>query len=187
MAFTAHHVIAAPVDPAEVHAHLDPDDLGSPMKPAFLAWLGERLGSAPGMLDVVLAAAGGRGTGAVLRPAPHLEDHPRARRAVQYRTDVRVYADRDESGILVVGSGLAGRAEVAVELAAGARGRGLGTRMLAAARTLVEPGEVLFAQAPPGNAASLRALLAAGFHPIGGEVLYLHGDGERGSPRLGGR
>ena len=32
--------------------------------------------------------------------------------------------------------------------------------------------DVLFAQAAPGNAASLRALLSAGFRPIGSEVLF---------------
>jgi RimJ/RimL family protein N-acetyltransferase len=31
----------------------------------------------------------------------------------------------------------------------------------------------VFAQVAPGNAASLRAFLAAGFRPIGSEVLFL--------------
>ena len=34
-------------------------------------------------------------------------------------------------------------------------------------------GDVVFAQVAPGNAASLRAFLAAGFSPIGSEVLFL--------------
>jgi hypothetical protein len=46
------------------------------------------------------------------------------------------------------------------------------TGALVEARRLVGPGDVLFAQAAPGNAASLRALLAAGFRPIGSEALF---------------
>jgi RimJ/RimL family protein N-acetyltransferase len=45
-----------------------------------------------------------------------------------------------------------------------------------AARHLTPPGEPLFAQVAPGNAASLRVVEAAGFRPIGAEVLF-HRDG----------
>lgn len=45
--------------------------------------------------------------------------------------------------------------------------------MLLAARALVPEGEIAFAQVAPGNASSLRAFLAAGFSPIGSEVLFL--------------
>ena len=45
---------------------------------------------------------------------------------------------------------------------------------------LVTRGERVFMQVAPGNVASLRAVLAAGFHPIGAEVLFLK-DG--GAPR----
>ncbi|HEY8557816.1 MAG TPA: hypothetical protein VIM97_10810 [Actinomycetes bacterium] len=54
LALTAHHVVAAAVDPDLVAARLPDGDLSAPMGPAFLGWLGERLGS----LDVVLAADG---------------------------------------------------------------------------------------------------------------------------------
>jgi len=37
----------------------------------------------------------------------------------------------------------------------------------------IPEGDVVFAQVAPGNAASLRAFLAAGFRPIGSEVLFL--------------
>ncbi|MGH9244157.1 MAG: GNAT family N-acetyltransferase, partial [Acidimicrobiales bacterium] len=53
-----------------------------------------------------------------------------------------------------------------------ARGRGLARRLAAAATTLIPPGEPLFAQVAPANTASLRALLAAGYSPIGAEVLF---------------
>ena len=55
------------------------------------------------------------------------------------------------------------------------RNRGLGRLLVAAARHLAPPGEQLFAQVAPGNAASLRAVAAAGFHPLGAEVLFGRG------------
>ena len=48
LAFTAHHVVAAGIDPGLVAARLPGGDLGAPMSAAFLGWLGERLGSRPG-------------------------------------------------------------------------------------------------------------------------------------------
>jgi hypothetical protein len=51
--------------------------------------------------------------------------------------------------------------------------KGLGRRMVAAALALVPATEPVFAQASPGNAASLRALLASGFRPISSEVLFV--------------
>jgi hypothetical protein len=59
-----------------------------------------------------------------------------------------------------------------VEVTAGRRGAGLGRRMLTEARRLLGPEEFVFAQTAPGNAAALRALLGAGFHPVGAEVLF---------------
>jgi hypothetical protein len=49
LAFTAHHVVAAGVDPDLVAERLPDGDLGAPMSPGFLGWLGERLGSLPGV------------------------------------------------------------------------------------------------------------------------------------------
>ena len=58
----------------------------------------------------------------------------------------------------------------------GGANRGLGRLLVAAARHLTPPGEPLFAQVAPGNAASLRVVEAAGFRPVGAEVLF-HRDG----------
>lgn len=74
-------------------------------------------------------------------------------------------------------SQLALRTEVSFEVDLGARGTGRATASLHAARTLVAAGQPLFSQTAPGNAASLRALLAAGFRPIGSEVLFFDGTG----------
>jgi hypothetical protein len=72
----------------------------------------------------------------------------------------------------MVGRGLCGRREVGYEVEPDRRNDGLGRRLVAAARGLVPAGEPLFAQVAPGNAASMRSTLAAGFVPIGAEVLF---------------
>jgi GNAT superfamily N-acetyltransferase len=147
------------------------------MSPGFLRWLGERLGSHPGSLDVVLAAGGLSGAPPLeLRPGVDPDRHPRAARALRYRGGLEVWTDREGAGVLVLGRGLAGRRELSFEVDAAARNRGLGRLLVAAARHLTPPGEPLFAQVSPGNAASLRVVEAAGFRPIGAEVLF-HRDG----------
>lgn len=99
--------------------------------------------------------------------------HERVERANRYRQEVQVYADRDERGVVIVGRGLDGRREIAIELAEGERGRGAGVALAEASRSLIPAGEYGFAQIAPGNVASLRAFLAAGFKPIAAEVLFL--------------
>jgi GNAT superfamily N-acetyltransferase len=177
LAFTAHHVIAAGVDPDLVAERLPDGDLGAPMSPGFLGWLGERLGSVPGSLDVVLAAEGLGGIPPLeLRPVGDPARHPRAARALRFRGDLEVWTDPEGAGVLVLGLGLAGRREVSFEVDPARRNRGLGRLLVAAARHLTPPGAPLFAQVAAGNAASLRVVEAAGFRPIGAEVLF-HRDG----------
>jgi len=177
LAFTAHHVVAAAVDPALVAARLPSGDLSAPMGADFLAWLGRHLGSRPGSLDVVLAADGlGGPPPLALRPGADPDRHPRAARAARYRRDLEVWTDPDGAGVLVWGRGLAGRRELAFEVDPKARGLGRGRLLALAGRHLTPRGEPLFAQVAPGNAASLRAVEAAGFRPIGAEVLF-HRDG----------
>jgi GNAT superfamily N-acetyltransferase len=163
VAFTAHSAVAVDLRPDDIRARLDPDDFGASMSATFLAWLSERLGTPPGVLDLVLAAPS--------RPAA-AGDLSLDRRATRYRNDLHVYTDETGQGVLVVGRGLAGRWEMAFEVDADARGRGLGRALAAVAPTLIPEGEYLFAQASPGNAASVRAVLAAGYLSIGSEVLF---------------
>jgi hypothetical protein len=66
---------------------------------------------------------------------------------------------------------VAGRWEVSFEVAPAARGRGTGRALAAAALGLLPAGTPVFARVSPGNSVSLRATLAAGYLPIGGEVL----------------
>jgi GNAT superfamily N-acetyltransferase len=171
--FPFHNVVAADVDPDLVQSRLDPDDPGAALKADFLAWLSGRLGARSGAVDVVLTRVDGpKGNVIDLVPRDDLADHPRVQRAARYRTDLRVCTDPTGAGLAVVGRGLAGRWEVAFEVEPAARGQGLGRRLAAAAITLVPTGEALFVQTAPANTASLRALLAAGFQPLGGEVLF---------------
>jgi len=73
--------------------------------------------------------------------------------------------------VLIIGRGVAGRMEMAYEVAPAARGHGLGRRLAGAASTLVRD-EPVFAQVSPGNVASVRACLAAGYQPVASEVLF---------------
>lgn len=115
-----------------------------------------------------------------LLPNGDVLDHPRLARSRRFRTDLRCYRDVEHRALIVLGRGLAERWEMALEVKPEFRGSGLGT-MLARAATRVAPsGELLFAQVTPGNVASVRAFLAAGYRPICSEVLFLRG--ARGEP-----
>ena len=174
--FTAHLVVAAGVPEAELRARLPSDDFGAWMHPSFLVWLGDHLASRPGSHDLVLAATGTPPAHDLeLQHAPTAAGHPRVQRASRHRTDVRVFTDPDGLGVLVLGRGLAERWEFAFEVEPAGRNRGLGRRLALAARGCVPEGEPLFAQVAPGNAASVRSVLAAGFRPIGSEVLFPRG------------
>lgn len=171
--FTAHLVVAADVPADSVLDQLPVGDLSAWTHPAFQMWLAERLGSRPASRDLVLAApASSDPCDLDLVERDDLGGHERVRRAARYRTDLQVFTDPDELGVLVIGRGLAGRCEFAFEVEPEGRNRGLGRRLALAARTLVPDDEALFAQVAPGNVASVRAVLAAGFRPIGGEVLF---------------
>ena len=171
--FTAHHVIAAEIDESTIRQRLDPDDLSAPMSAGFLLFLAGWLGANPGTLDLVFVAPPAEEQFELWR-RDDLDEHPRVRRAGRYRPELAVYADREHGepdGVLIIGRGLAGRWEMAYEVAPRARGRGLGRALAASAGRFVD-GEPLFAQVAPGNTASVRACIAAGYRPIGAEVLF---------------
>jgi GNAT superfamily N-acetyltransferase len=176
VAFTASHVVAADIDPDEIARRLPPGDLSAPLSAALLGWLGQRIGRPPGSLDAVLVAAStGQPDGDALVPID-VSDHPRVLRAHRYRGDLRLLSDQQRRAVVVIGRGLAGRWEVSLEVDPSHRGAGLGRALLTAARGVLPRGEPLFAQVAPGNAASLRAFIAAGFLPIGAEVLFAEPD-----------
>ncbi|MFL6077212.1 MAG: hypothetical protein ACJ73S_27775 [Mycobacteriales bacterium] len=172
VAFTAHTVVASDADPDWVRSRLPAGDLGAPLNPPFLTALCARLDRRVNNIDMMLLApALVAEIGGLVEVTDR--NHPRVRRALRYRDDVRVWACA--GGVVLLGRGLGGRMEVAVEVGPAGRGQGWGRRLALAARTLA--GGPLWAQVAPGNAASVRAFLAAGYRPVGAEALLVTATG----------
>jgi GNAT superfamily N-acetyltransferase len=167
IAFTAHSVIFADVDPNWIRDRLPAGDLSAPLGPPFLQALAEETGRSIGSVDLLALAEPLPGSPPVPLDEITGGDHPRVARARRYRDSVRVWSG--QGGLLTVGRGVAGRWEVAVEVEPAYRGRGVGRILATSARHLVP--EPVWAQVAPGNAASVRAFLAAGYVPVGAEVL----------------
>lgn len=168
LALTAHHIIAADITESWLATRLD-GSLAAPMSASFVVALEQELGLHADSVDVLLAACGVGGRPSTLVEADD-SAHVRVQRAQRSRADVRVYGSA--SVLVVLGRGAAERLEIAIEVDATERSRGVARRALADALHLVDVGEPVFAQIAPGNAAALRAALGAGFAPIGGEVLF---------------
>lgn len=170
LAFTAHHVVFADVTTDWVQASLpDGDPLAAPVSARFLTRLEDRLHRRAGLFDL-LAVAPSRPGPAPLELVPDDgRDHPRVLRVLRYRDEVTVWTGAGAT--VTIGRGVAGRYEVAIEVDPAKRNQGLGRRAALAARYLVPAGASLWAQIAPGNAASVRAFLAAGYVPVGAEVL----------------
>ncbi|MEJ8645855.1 GNAT family N-acetyltransferase [Streptomyces sp. MS1.HAVA.3] len=174
IAFTAHSVVFTDEDPDWVGstlAALDCDALAATMNPRFLAALLDRTGRSTDTIDLLTVAG-------PLSGEPPLElreladpDHPRVRRALRRRDDVRVWSA--DGGVLVLGRGVAGRWEAAIEVDEDVRERGLGRQLARAARHLVPDGQPVWSQQATGNARSIRAFQAAGYRPVGAEALML--------------
>ncbi|MET9044600.1 GNAT family N-acetyltransferase [Streptomyces sp. NPDC059687] len=173
IAFTAHSVVFTDEDPDWVRGTLrgiECDALAATMNARFLAAFMERTGRTTDTIDVLLVGSALAGEPPLpLRP---VEDpgHPRVVGSRRRRDDVRVWTA--QGGLLVLGRGVAGRLEVAVEVAPEARHRGLGRALVSAARRL-SGGEPVWAQVSAGNARSLRAFQAAGYRPVASEALFL--------------
>jgi hypothetical protein len=164
--FTAHTVVCADITDDDV-ATRGLHGYGGCTQPAVLLWLAGAHRSI-GSIDVLMVRAG---AGDVLTDDQgHGADHARVQRAHRYRRDVRTYGD--EAGVVLLGRGVADRLELAVELFDDTpHGRGHGRRLIGAGLLAAPRDEPVWAQVAPGNAASLRAFLAAGFAPVGAEVL----------------
>ena len=167
--FTAHAVIFVDADPAWVASQLPAGDLSGPLSPPFLHALSQATSRPAGSIDMLCAAEPLTGPAPVDLSRERDPAHPRIARALRYRDDVRAW--RTRGGVVLLGRGVAGRWETAIEVDQDQRGRGLGRQLAMAARHLVPAGEPLWAQVAPGNAASVRAFLAAGFAPVGAEIL----------------
>ena len=174
VAFTAHSVVFVDDDPVWVRralADVDTDELAAAMNPAFLQALLARTGRRMDTIDLLTVA------GALDGPPPvelkEIDDpeHPRVRRALAHRDDVRIWAA--DGGVLILGRGVAGRWEAAIEVEPAERHRGLGRLLAVAARHLVPDGLPVWSQQAAGNARSIRTFQAAGFRPVGGEALMV--------------
>lgn len=167
IALTGHAYVSAPTRWSDADlATLGVDGFGGAHDPRVLS----ALAGADGWIDVLdqlLIADPLPGPSDLVRRAD-LDDHPRVRRARELRCDVEVFGDRD--ALLVLGRGIDGMLEAAFEVAPKARGEGRGRALLTAARQLAD--EPVLAAVSPGNAASTRAALAAGYRPIGSVQLY---------------
>ncbi len=174
LGLTGHHVVAADVPSNWVRRQLPAGDLSAPLNPPFLTALGARLGRVPDNLDLLLLAPACPGTpDAELVEATTrvgAVEHPRVARARGHRDEVRVWCA--DGGLATLGRGVAGRLEAAIEVDPAARGRGLGRRLAGALRHAAPAGSSIWAQVAPANVASVRAFLAAGYRPVGAEVLF---------------
>ncbi|RVU20468.1 GNAT family N-acetyltransferase [Streptomyces antnestii] len=174
LALTAHSVVFTDEDPRWVYetlGALDCDPLAATMNPRFLAALMDRTGRRHDTTDLLTVAPALAGEPPVALKELTDPDHPRVTRARGRRDDVRVWAA--DGGVVVLGRGVAGRWETAVEVDEEARHRGLGRLLAVAARHLVPGGEPVWAQQSPGNARSVRAFQAAGYRPVGAEALFV--------------
>ncbi|MFC8514819.1 GNAT family N-acetyltransferase [Streptomyces sp. NPDC057257] len=170
LAFTAHAVVFTDEDPEWVYETLratDCDELAAPMNPRFLAALLDRTGRTADTVDAMLVGSPLPGEPPLALREIEDGEHPRIVYARRRRDEVRAWTA--DGGVLVTGRGVGGRPEVSVEVDEGVRHRGLGRLLVTAARHLVT--EPLWAQVSPGNARSMRAFQAAGYRPVGSEVL----------------
>jgi RimJ/RimL family protein N-acetyltransferase len=117
---------------------------------------------------------GRRGVPPVLVNRPDLASHPRAALAADLRASPRIlgYQDPGRSALVTVSAGIAGLTELSFELEPGHRGQGGGATLVQDALSAVPAGQLALAAVAPGNAASFRTLLAAGFAPLGSLQLF---------------
>lgn len=174
IAFTAHSVIFTDEDPAWIRKTLssvDCDPLAAALNPRFLTALMDRTDRVTETVDLLTVADALPGPPPVALQEIADPEHPRVVRARRFRDDVRVWVTA--GGMLVLGRAVAGRWEAAIEVDEAVRHRGLGRRLATAARHLVPDGNPVWAQQAPGNARSVRVFQAAGYRPIGAELLLL--------------
>jgi GNAT superfamily N-acetyltransferase len=175
VSFTGHAVFAvAPEVSDDRLAALGADGFGGASDPRLIA----ALAGPDGWIDCLDVLVAGRGTGsaaaAPLIDRPDLAGHRRAQFAARVRDHPRVlgYPDPGRSAVAVISQGIAGLTELSFELEPGRRGRGGGSRLAADALSMVPAGRLVVAAVAPGNAASVRALLSAGFQPLGSLQLF---------------
>jgi GNAT superfamily N-acetyltransferase len=171
VSFPGFVVVAADVTRPWVESWMGDGDFARPTGPPFLSALEDLLHVEAEALDAVVLATPLPGPPPIPLTLIPTRDHPRIRRALRYRNQVQAWESRH--GILILGRGLADRWEAAIEVNPHSRNRGHGRALAEAARHLTPGNRPIWAQIAPGNAASLRAFLSAGYHPVASEVLLI--------------
>ncbi|MFE7120446.1 GNAT family N-acetyltransferase [Streptomyces sp. NPDC057654] len=171
LSLTGYTMVFTDAEAGWVRGRLPPGDLSAPLNPPFLSALCARTDRVVDNIDLLTVAHPLPGPPPLPLTPTRDRTHPRIVRALRHRDDVRAWTH--PGGTLLIGRGVAGRWEMAVEVAPRSQRAGLGRLLATAARHLVPPGEPLWAQIAPGNAASVRTLLAAGFTPVGAEALLV--------------
>lgn len=191
LAFTGHAVLALTDDvPDSTLIKLGVDGFGGAHDPRLISALAGPDGWIDS-LDLVLAR---HGTGPTLQPdefspphpdsptaglvpRPDLSDHHRVQHAAKIRSNPRVFGsvDADCRTVAILSEGLAGLTELSFELEPAQRGTGRGAALVIDALRLVPSDELVLACVAPGNAASLRSLLGAGFAPLASLQLFSPG------------
>ena len=167
LAFTGHAVVVTDRTPDQLAA-LTIDGEGGAHHPDVLRALAGP-GGWVGVLDAMLVTYG-TGVGCTpLKRTADLDEHPRVVYAREGRVAVEVFAD--ERGLVTVGKGLGARTELGIELTNAPIGEREGRALLSDVLAELPADEPVWASCSPGNARSLRALLAVGFVPVGAEVL----------------
>jgi len=174
--FTAHAVFAVAPDISDRRiASLGADGFGGAHDPRLVA----ALAGPDGWIDVLDMLLAGQGTGhpgaaTRLVGRPDLAAHSRVRFAARIRDEPRVlgYPDPGRSAVATISRGIAGLTELSFEIEPGRRGQGGGARLAADALSVLPAGQLAVAAVAPGNAASVRALLSAGFVPLGSVQLF---------------
>ena len=183
VAFTGTFALTGTMTQSEVDARVPRGEFTIPTSAEFVQWVAGRLPARPASQDIVFAAVspGADATDELEATAELMEvaesSHPRVERATRYRSDVRVYETADRRGVVVLGRGITRRWEVAYEVDADARNVGLGRALAASALRLLPKGTPVWAQVAPGNTASVRAMIGAGFKPVGAEILFVREPG----------
>lgn len=178
VAFTGHAVFAVGDDVADSWLdELGVDGFGGAHDPRVIAALAGE-GAWIDSLDALHVSRGTaeRGDPACeprLVPRPDLATLPRARLAAELRDDVEVWGRPRGSDevVVTVSRGVGGLRELSFEVDPAGRG-GAGASLVRDALAVVPAGELVVAAAAPGNAASTRSLLAAGFAQIGSMQLF---------------
>ena len=177
LALTGRALVSTPSEVSD--AELDAwgtDGWGHAHDPRIMA----RLAGPDGWVDVLDAVLIAEGTGAGAPPGlmerPDLSGHPRVQHAWPNRSGIRIFGYAvDEATVLTLGQGIGGLTEMSFQVDPDRRGQGRGTALAQAARSLTPRGEPVVAAVSPANVPSLRALLAAGFEPVGSVQIYRPG------------